>query len=253
MSIIEKDVIAFDFDGTLNESKVPIDEEMGELLCALLQKKMVAIISGSGYDYFKLNILDVFKCSPELFKKLYLFPTSGARFWQFDESWREVYSEEMTLEERKKIKDAFEKAFKDIDYHHPAQLFGEVVEDRGTQITFSALGQQAPIDLKRQWKETQDRRLEIVTALQKYLPEFEIKVPGVTSIDVTRKGIDKAYGIKKIESITGVPVSRMIFVGDALYEGGNDHPVIKTGIDTVAVANPAETKILLRKWLAELV
>jgi len=252
MSILEKDLIVFDFDGTLNESKVPIDNEMDELLVRLLKKRKVAIISGSGFNYFKINILDVFHCPTELFENLFLFPTSSTRFYRFDGEWKEIYADEMTIEERQKIKEAFEQAYKDINYQHPAELFGEVVEDRGTQVTFSALGQQAPLDLKRKWRETQDRRPELIKALEKYLPDFEVKMPGVTSIDVTRKGIDKAYGIKKIEEIIGVPVAKMIFIGDALYEGGNDYAVKRTGVDTVAVANPTETKVLLRQWLEEI-
>ena len=56
MNFQEKELIAFDFDGTLNASKVPIDREMNDILEQLLEKKKVAIISGSGYDYYKLNI-----------------------------------------------------------------------------------------------------------------------------------------------------------------------------------------------------
>lgn len=232
---------------------MPIDEEMKDLLMRLLKKKKVAIISGSGFDYYRLNILDVFDCPAELLQNLFLFPTTSTRFYRLeDAAWKEIYADELTAEERKKIKEAFDQAFLDIGYQHPPQTFGEIVEDRGTQVTFSALGQQAPLDLKRQWKETQDRRPEIVEALKKYLPEFEIKMPGVTSIDVTRKGIDKGYGIGQMEKHLGVPVEKMLFVGDALYEGGNDHAVIRTGVDTFDVSNPEDTKKLLREWLAVL-
>jgi len=252
MNIQEKELIVFDFDGTLNASKVPIDAQMKDLLTKLLEKKMVVIISGSGFDYYKLNILDVLDCSDDLLQRLYLFPTSSTRFYRFEGEWKQIYADEIPLEERQMIKDAFEKVYQDIGYEHPVQLFGEVVEDRGTQITFSALGQQAPLELKQQWRATQDRRPEIIDALKKYLPEFEIKMPGVTSIDITRKGIDKAYGIEQMRDNLNIPIEKMVFVGDALYQGGNDHAVVRTGIDTFAVENPEDTKKLLRTWLSEL-
>ena len=252
MNIQEKSLIVFDFDGTLNASKVPIDTEIKDLLTQLLEKKMVAIISGSGFDYYKLNILDVLECPDDLLKKLFLFPTSSTRFYRFEGEWKQIYADEIPQEERQMIKDAFEKAYRDIGYTHPPQVFGEIVEDRGTQITFSALGQQAPLELKQQWRATQDRRPELIEALKKYLPEFEIKMPGVTSIDITRKGIDKAYGVEQMRDNLGIPISEMVFVGDALYEGGNDHAVVRTGIDTFAVENPEDTKKLLRGWLAQL-
>ncbi len=250
MDIAKKTLFAFDFDGTLNASKVPIDAEMKVLLRELLEKKMVAIISGSGFDYYKLNILDVLDCPDELLKNLYLFPTTSTRFYRFDGEWKQVYADDIPVEERQMIKDAFEKAYQDIGYEHPPQVFGEVVEDRGSQITFSALGQQAPLELKQQWRATQDRRPELIAALKKYLPEFEIKMPGMNSIDITRKGIDKGYGIEQIRDHLGVPIDQMVFVGDALYEGGNDHAVIRTGVDTFSVENPEGTKKLLREWLA---
>jgi len=251
MSIVNKQIAVFDLDGTITESKTQMDSEMADLMIRLLAKRKVAIISGGAFIQFERQ-MPALKGSEDLLKNLFLFPTTGTRFFRFDGDWKEVYADEMTIEERQKIKNAFEQAYKDIDYHHPTELFGEVVEDRGTQVTFSALGQQAPLELKKQWRETQDRRPELVMALEKYLSDFEVKMPGVTSIDVTRKGIDKAYGIKKIEELLGIPVSEMIFVGDALYEGGNDYAVKRTGVETVEVANPSETKVLLRKWLDEI-
>jgi phosphomannomutase len=252
MSIIEKKLFAFDLDGTLSESKSAMDEEMANLIDRLLRKRKVAIISGGAFEQFQRQ-MPALKSAPEQLKNLFFFPTTGTRFYRYEgNDWQQVYADELTVEERAKIKDAFEKAFEDIGYKHPETVYGEVVEDRGTQVTFSAVGQQAPLEAKKLWRETQDRRSEIVQALQKYIPEFEAKMPGVTSIDVTRKGIDKAYGILKIEEYLGVKPAEIIFTGDALFEGGNDHAVIRTGVDTQAVTNPEDTKAHLRTWLAEL-
>ncbi len=250
MSIRGKKLVAFDLDGTLTESKMPMDAEMADLLDQLLHHVMVAIISGGAYMQFERQ-LAVLKSGPEELRKLFFFPTTGTRFFRYENDWKQIYADELTEDERTKIKDAFEKAFVDVHYAHPKKVYGEVVEDRGTQITFSAVGQDAPIEAKKLWKATQDRRAEIVQALEKYIPDFEVKMPGLSSIDVTRKGVDKAYGIQKIEELLGVVVPEIVFVGDALYEGGNDHAVIRTGVETVAVENAEETKMLLRGWLAE--
>lgn len=251
-SIIGKKLIAFDLDGTVTESKSPMDQEMSEIFGRLLLRMKIAIISGGAFEQFERQ-LPALQCSAEQLQNLFFFPTTGTRFYKYTDKWEQVYADEMTLEERKKIIEAFEKAFKDVGYEHPVTIYGELIEDRGTQVTFSACGQQAPLEVKKAWKgSTQDRRVEIVKALEVYLPEFEIKIPGYSSIDVTRKGIDKAYGIQKIEELIGVSIPEMIFVGDALYEGGNDHAVIRTGIDTVAVADPSETKVVLLQWLKEM-
>lgn len=253
-SITEKQLMVFDLDGTLARSKTPMDAEMVDLFSRLLEKRIVAVIGGGWFPVFEVQLLVSLRGHEHLFPKLLLFPTSGARFLRYENgAWKTVYAHELSLEQRVKIKEAFGMAFKDIGYEHPKTVYGEVIEDRGTQITFSALGQQAPIELKDAYKgSSADRRWEIVGRLKEYLPEFEIKVPGKSSIDVTMKGIDKGYGIGEMEKHLGIDVSKMIFVGDALYEGGNDEPVKRTGIETIAVEGPEDTKKVIRNWLSQL-
>src|SRR3989344_5863668 len=103
------------------------------------------------------------------------------------------------------------------------------------QITMSALGQNAPVELKKLWDPNQDKRRKLKAVLDKYLKDFEVRMGGTTSIDVSRKGIDKAYGINKIEDILRINKSEMVFIGDALYEGGNDYPVIATGVKCIKI------------------
>ena len=167
--------------------------------------------------------------------------------------WKAVYELLLSEDESSRIKQAFEDAFEAIGYEHPDEVFGEIVEDRGTQITFSALGQEAPIDLKDAFKgSAADRRQEIVDAMKPMLPEFAIKIPGKSSIDVTPQGIDKGYGIEQLRERLGIGVGHMLFVGDALYPDGNDEPVKRTGIDTIAIESPEDTKVLIREWLTKL-
>ncbi len=142
-SIKGKKIIVFDLDGTVTESKSPMDAEMAELFSKLLDRLSLAIISGGAFEQFERQ-LPALTCSNEQLRHLFFFPTTGTRFYRFTTKWEQVYADEMTTLERNKIKDAFAKAYLDIDYHHPAKLYGEVVEDRGTQVTFSAVGQQAP-------------------------------------------------------------------------------------------------------------
>jgi HAD superfamily hydrolase (TIGR01484 family) len=253
-AIQEKELFVFDLDGTLARSKTPMDAEMVDLFSALLQKRRVAVIGGGWMPVFEMQLLASLKGCEDLFSQLLLFPTSGATFLRYEDGqWKTVYAHHLSEEQRAKIKKAFEQAFTDIAYQQPEKIYGELIEDRGTQITFSALGQLAPIELKDAYKGSpQDQRWEIVGRLKEYLPEFEIKVPGKSSIDVTMKGIDKGYGVGEMEKHLGIDVSKMLFVGDALYEGGNDEPVKRTGIEAIPVEGPEDTKKLIREWLKEL-
>ncbi len=254
----EKKLIVFDLDGTLVETKSNLDSEMADLLTRLLVKKQVVVMGGAEFERFKKDLIDKLNAPPALFSNLFLFPTNASSFYRYDNGWQKVYSEEFSKEQKDQIMQAFEKAFKEINYVRPDKTYGEIIEDRGSQITFSALGQdvvaelgEKGIELKKKWRdENQDLKLKLAKTLQKYLPEFEVRAAGYTSIDITRKGIDKEYGIKQIQKHLGIPVQDMLFVGDALFPGGNDSAVLRTGVLCFEVKEVEETKKLIRYLLS---
>lgn len=251
----EKKLIVFDIDGTLTPSKAPADKEMIELLLHLLDKKSVAIIGGGKYDLFKQQLVVQLPPNDERLNRLYLFPTNSTAFYRFDGEWRRVYSHDLTNEQKEKINNAFEETFKEIGYNHPEKTYGTIIEDRGTQISFSPLGQEVVamlgekegVKLKEEWNKKYDPlRQKMREILQKYLPKFEVRAGGLTTIDITQKGIDKAYGVRQISEHLGVKVEDMIFVGDAIFPGGNDYAALQTGIDYVKVKDPSDTKKLIQ-------
>jgi HAD superfamily hydrolase (TIGR01484 family) len=254
MDIKKKKLVVFDLDGTLAPSKSPMEPSMCDLFHELLEYRQVAIIGGGKYELFKFQFLDQIDYSDNLLKKVHLFPNTASRMYEYvDEKWQSVYGDDLTVGEVSKIKLAFEQAFKDIGWQHPSELYGEQIEDRGTQVSFSVYGQTAPLALKHAYQgSSEDRRIELKKVLDKYLSEFEVRVAGTTTVDVTRKGIDKAYGLKQIEKRLEVSISDMVFVGDALFEGGNDEAVKKTGVDTIEVKNSKDTEKIIMSWLEDL-
>ena len=119
-----------------------------------------------------------------------------------------------------------------------AKTWGEVIEDRGSQITLSALGQQAPLAEKEKWDPDFAKRKKVKAILEPLIPGFSVRLGGATSIDVTKPGIDKAYGIRKLRDILGVSLEEMIYVGDALFPGGNDYPAEMVGVISIQCADP---------------
>lgn len=243
-----KKLIVFDLDGTLTESKMNLDKEMALLLAKLLEKKKVAVIGGGMYKQFQFQFLDKLHVSKTLLGKLFLFPTTSTAFYKYvKNSWMQIYSENFSQQEKKIILRAFDQTFKELNYVHPKKVYGELIEDRETQISFSALGQMAPMALKKKWRDKNTpTKLKIAKTLQKKLSNFHVGAAGFTTIDITRKGIDKAYGLRQIKKHLGIPFSEMLFVGDALFKGGNDCAALKTGVSCVAVKGPEEAKKLIR-------
>jgi HAD superfamily hydrolase (TIGR01484 family) len=243
-----KKLIVFDLDGTLAPSKSSLAPETAELLRDLLGIIKVAVISGGAWAQFEKQLLaDLPKDS--LCANLSLLPTCGTKFFQFDGKWTELYSEDLTAEQKKKIFDSLDKAAKEAGYC-PRQLWGDVIEDRGSQVTYSALGQQAPLAEKEKWDTDLSKRKKIAAILETLIPEFSIRLGGATSIDVTKPGIDKAYGIGKLRDTLQLSLKEMVYVGDALFPGGNDYPAEQAGVVSIPVNGPDDTNVVIKTILA---
>lgn len=235
-----KRLVAYDLDGTLAESKQPIGTEVAAMLARLTKVAVVAVISGGDWPQFTQQVVGKLFSETQL-DRLLLLPASGTKLYRYQGSWELVYAELFTADERARILGALTNSVSEQGLDQ-ARSWGEKIEDRGSQITFSGLGQQAPLDAKQAWDPDFAKRKRLQSALIPRLPDFAVHVGGSTSIDVTRKGVDKAYGMAKLATASGIAPADMIFIGDALYPGGNDYAVHEAGIDTVNVRDVLETR-----------
>ena len=243
-----KKLIIFDLDGTLAESKCTPDAEMAALLGALLEIVNVAVISGGNWPQFEKQLLSMLPHDERL-QKLSLLPTCGTKFYRYDSGWKLLYSEDFSAAEREKIVRSLKEVMVASDFGVP-RTWGEVIEDRGSQITFSALGQEAPLEEKIKWDIDFGKRLRMKALLDRLIPEFSVRLGGTTSVDVTRHGIDKGYGIKKLHETLGISIEEMIFVGDAVFPGGNDYPAKVVGVTSIRVRDPNESKRVIEAIIA---
>ena len=243
-----KKLIVFDLDGTLAASKSSLDAEMASLLSDLLDVVEVAIISGGAWEQFERQVLSNLTKNTSL-ERLSILPTCGTKFYQFKGEWKKLYSEDFTADEKGKIVRSLQDAIVKAGYK-VEKTWGDTIEDRGSQITYSALGQQAPLEQKEKWDADFAKRKKIKTILDTLIPEFSVRIGGATSIDVTKPGIDKAYGIRKLRDILGISIKEMIYVGDALFVGGNDYPAMQAGVISIPVRGPDETKRVIEAIIA---
>ena len=235
-----KKLIVYDLDGTLAESKSSLDAEMAALLHDLLGVIKVAVISGGNWPQFETQLLSHLPHDERL-ANLSLLPTCGTKFYQYSGDWKKLYEEDFTEDQREKIRSSLKKALAAAGFK-VEKTWGEDIEDRGSQITYSALGQQAPLDEKNKWDTDYAKRKKIKAILDTYIPEFSVRIGGATSIDITKPGIDKAYGIRKLRDILSISLKEMIYIGDALFAGGNDYPAEEAGVTSIPIRDPRETK-----------
>jgi phosphomannomutase len=244
-------LIAFDLDDTLAPSKSPLDPRMAGLITALLDRVPVCVISGGHFVQFSTQVIDRLPdVAPEALARLHLMPTCGTQYYRYDGGWEQVYAENLTSDEKDRSLAAVEAAAKELGYWE-AEPWGAILEDRGSQITFSALGQAAPIEAKTAWDPTGEKKNRLRERVQGMIPDLEVRSGGSTSVDITRQGIDKAYGMKRLEELTGIPLGEMLFIGDRLDPVGNDYPVKALGVPCHAVEGWEDTAEYLEAWLAQ--
>jgi len=243
-----KKVIAFDLDDTLAVTKSPISDRMGELLVDLLERYDVCIISGGKFEQFKKQIVDRLEAPAHKLNRIHLMPTCGTRYYRYDElgkDWKLQYAEDLTGSEKERILRVLESSAREMGVW-VEKPYGDIIEDRGSQVTYSALGQQAPAQEKYEWAEKNiETKQKLRQRIAEQLPELEVRLGGTTSVDVTRIGIDKAYGMHKLIDALEISKDDILFIGDKLQEGGNDYPVKAMGIDCIEVDKWEDTALVL--------
>ncbi len=243
-------LVAFDLDDTLAPSKSPLPARMDAALCSLLDHVDVCIISGGQMGQFTAQVLDNLHASDAQLARLHLMPTCGTRYYRYDNgAWVERYAHDLDP-------DLAARAVSSLERHARAlglweeNPWGQIIENRGSQITFSALGQEAPLEAKRAWDPDGTKKAALRDAVAPDVPELDVRGGGSTSIDITTRGIDKAYGMGKLVEETGIAASEMLFVGDRLDPEGNDYPVKAAGYATRAVSGWEECVSVIEEIVA---
>ena len=233
---------AFDLDDTLAPSKAPLPDPVRDALLGLLAVTQVCVISGGQIEQFRTQVVARLGELPdELAARLHLMPTCGTQYWRITaDGLTCVYAEDLTDDEKSRAMSAVQGEATRLGLW-AAETWGPALEDRGSQVTFSALGQQAPLDAKKAWDPTGEKKNRLRTAVQAQVPDLEVRSGGSTSVDITRRGIDKAYGMRRLAELTGVPFAETLFIGDRLDPDGNDYPVKALGVPTIAVEGWEDT------------
>ena len=208
MTAYSKQIIVFSLNGTLAKNGEPIDRGTADLLENLLKNKKVAIISGCSFPRFETQLLRSFKSYPDNFANLYLLPNSGTKLCKWKGTWCEEYSEHLTLQQKEQIMAAVDVVLRKVGWTAPTVSYGSIIQDRGSQVTFSGLGENAPFEMKSTWDPKRELREQMVMELRAKIPNYDIRIGGLTSIDITKRGVNKGYGLRKLEELLKVAPNR---------------------------------------------
>ena len=240
--MVETKAIVFDLDDTLAPSKQPIPAEMAHELVLLSRQFEVGILTGGQYRQVEQQVLAHLPKS--VADRVHVFGCSGS---QYRLANGDVTTEMIPDASRERLKTIVEKVAMEMGYwvENPA---GPIIEDRLAQITYSALGQKASPEAKSGWDVDKVKRSRMVDRLTNLVKDYDFRIGGSTSIDVTPKGRDKAYGMDKFLNLVGVEPFETVYVGDSFTNHGNDFPVLSTGVFCIEMVKWEDTLNLVR-WL----
>lgn len=247
-----KKVLSFDIDQTLNIAKTPIPPEIAELLKDCLDHFEIAPISGQKFEQFLIQIVDPLRAAgvtDEQLTHLHLFVAQGTQYYRYNGTdWEKVYNFPLTDEQVKEITEAIEKSARELNYWEEDKLQAgdEIIENRLSQVTFSALGQKAGTEEKYAWDPDCKKREEIVKKAKTLAPDYEYEIGGTTSINAFIPGMNKVFGMTHLLEELNVKKEDVLYFGDMTQPGGNDYPVVEMGVETITVRSHEDTAYALR-------
>lgn len=260
---INKKVLAFDVDQTLNIAKTPIPPEMADVLSKCLDHFYICPISGQKFEQFLIQIVDpIVKIADDhakLLKRLEslrLFVAQGTQYYRYEPTsdsynpadWHQVYNYPLTDEDVVKITTVLEESARELGLWEADKLAAgdQIIENRLSQVTFSALGQTAGTEAKYAWDPDLKKRQAIVAKCREKLPDFLYEIGGTTSINVAAPGMNKEFGMTHLLEELQVEKQDVLYFGDMTQPGGNDYPVVAMGVDTITVRSHEDTLYALR-------
>lgn len=239
-----KKLVVFDLDNTLTDSKTPLDSSSAELVNKLLTQTNVAVISGASFEQINRQFIEPLNAIKASLPHLFILPTSGGELCVYENEWKKLYSEKISSSDKRRVRDVLMEVLGVTKTELAKRL-----EDRQTGMTYSALGINAPLDEKRVWDPNQKKRIDIRNKLLIPLTGLSVTIGGTTSIDISKEGIDKAFGVRSLMNYLKLSTADVVFVGDALFPGGNDSAVTRLGIDTIVTTGPENTKNIISKLI----
>jgi len=210
----------------------PSHQELFQRLC---EERDVTIITGGTLAQMRAQ------ATPR-FNGMYIaMPESGNHALAKDES--ELWYEPLTPTQLAAIKQAVEEL--KTYFNLTVKDENDLVEERGAQVGYSVIGYHEDIEKKYAFDPGDVKRRAALNALPDMVQrldaaEVEVVPAGTTTFNFIPKGKDKGHNVARLIECMGWAKEDCVYVGDALFPGGNDESVMNV-IDTKSVDVPEDT------------
>jgi phosphomannomutase len=244
----QKKLVAFDLDKTLAKSKSAIEADMANVLDMLAQHVYVCVVSGGKYGQFEVQLLNHLSLEMKGRGNFYIAPTSGGSLYLLNGDPIEIYTKKLEDGLVLELEHLYHEAAEHVGIVLPDKTYGPIMENRVSQVTFSPFGQEAPLEVKADWDTDRKKREAIKSYMLERLAGFDVDIliGGGSSIDIVKKGIDKAYVLDELCKMLSLQKDEVLYIGDAVFPGGNDYAPKEAGYDCINVESIEETKAIIR-------
>lgn len=238
----------FDLDNTLTESRSVITPAMAQALIQLRELgNDIIVVSGAAMSQIDFQVGNGETKRPWT----YMAQNGNHVVYNSEELWNNKLDADIKVAIYEHIGKVMSLARIALPWGRALQ---DLIEDRGSQISFSFVGHYAPLKDKKQFDPTGSLRKIVLDIVEKKLEDnsvveqrrFEVRVAGTTCLDYFKKGSNKGHNIKALIRARDWKESECVYVGDALFPGGNDESVIGV-ISTVQVSSPDDTLSFIMK------
>ncbi|MEY2665406.1 MAG: hypothetical protein RLZZ480_511 [Candidatus Parcubacteria bacterium] len=209
----------FDMDQTIAPSRQRMLPEMYDYLSSLAQD--IIVVSGSTIEQMPHQLGDL---------RSFRLGQNGNH--AIDPDGVELWHVPLDEHHRTEILDHINEVIEILD--HEINHEWNPIEDRGAQITFSPIGNTAPVEFKKTYDPDRSKRLSLLEKIAFASEELVVKIGGSTSLDYLHKDRHKGTNVQKLIDFMKWDKDECIYFGDGLYPGGNDEAVIGV-IETVLV------------------
>jgi len=259
-----KNVLLFDLDGTLCESRKSITPQLVDLLSKANQQVEVGILTGSDLDFLQEQCQELFQ-TLGYDNKVYAMACNGTK--SFLVSKEDTGTIKYTLIKQENLRERigeddfkiimreliYEQTEAMIDYDFP--LTGNFVTYRGSTINWCPVGRCANDNDRTLFKnEDKEKKIREKSAnnLKKAFKRNDIKdliinVAGDTSFDIYPSGWDKTYAMQFFKK------HDVYFWGDRMQEGGNDYTMhMRDDVKSFPVRDANDTYKSVKKLLKKM-
>lgn len=212
----------FDLDNTLTRSRSHIAPEHAPILQKLAAVADVIVVTG-GRNSQIIKQLD-----PEMQGRYYVLAQNGNEAIKKDgtELWMRRPSDEQ--------KAAVVNLITQMKIHLNLSVKDEndLIEDRGCSIAYSTIGHNEDVGTKEAYDPDHSKRLALIEHFRIEVDSLrqehgiEVRTGGTTCLDFFHAGKNKGYNVAQFLDTMGWKKEESLYIGDALFPGGNDETVV---------------------------